>query len=244
MLIPARLASRRLPNKPLLDIAGEPMIVHVWRRAVEAAVGPVWVACAEHHIREAVERHGGRAVLTEPSLPSGTDRIFQALARIDPERRYRRVINFQGDLPTAEPRILRHVLEPLDALGCDIATLVAESADPRDRDSPHVVKAVVSFLPQRPELGRALYFTRAPAPTGLGPVWHHIGIYAYTRDALERFARLPPSPLERRERLEQLRALEAGMTIGVRTVDTVPLGVDTAEDLEQARALIAEEKDR
>jgi len=244
VLIPARLASRRLPNKPLADLVGEPMIVHVWRRAVEAGVGPVWVACAEHHIADAVRRHGGEAVLTDPDLPSGTDRIFQALGRIDPARRFERVVNFQGDLPTADPRILRHVLEPLEHLGCDIATLVAESTEPHERDNPNVVKAIVSLAADRPHLGRALYFTRAPAPTGLGPIWHHIGIYAYTRSALERFAALPPSPLERRERLEQLRALEAGMSVGVRVVDTVPFGVDTPEDLERARALLAEELDR
>ena len=239
VLVPARLRSLRLPDKPLADIHGEPMIVHVWRRATEAAVGPVVVACAEAEIAAAVRAAGGEAVLTDPDLPSGTDRIHAALAAIDPGRRFAEVINLQGDLPTLDPRAVRAVLEPLRALGADIGTLVCATTDPADRDSPSVVKAVVSFPPDRPTLGRALYFTRAPAPSGEGPLFHHIGIYAFRRTALERFARLPPSPLERRERLEQLRALEAGMTVGVALVDSVPAGVDTPADLERARALLA-----
>jgi 3-deoxy-manno-octulosonate cytidylyltransferase (CMP-KDO synthetase) len=237
--IPARLRSERLPDKPLADIHGEPMIVHVWRRAVAADVGPVIVACAEPAIAEAVTAVGGRAVLTDPALPSGTDRINAALAALDPERRFAEVVNLQGDLPTLDPALVRAVLAPIRRLGTDIGTLVCATTDPAERDNPNVVKAVVAFSPDEPDLGRALYFTRAPAPSGEGPHYHHIGIYAYRRAALERFAALPPSPLERRERLEQLRALEAGMTIGAARVDTVPLGVDTPADLERARALLA-----
>jgi 3-deoxy-manno-octulosonate cytidylyltransferase (CMP-KDO synthetase) len=238
VLVPARLASTRLPDKPLVPIAGEPMIVHVWRRAVAAGVGPVVVACAEAAIAAAVRAVGGEAVLTDPALPSGTDRIFAALQAIDPEGRFERVINLQGDLPTLDPAALAQVLEPLDALGTDLATLANATHDPQEIADPNVVKAVVAFDRQRRELGRALYFTRAGAPTGPGPVWHHIGIYAFRRAALERFAALPPSPLEERERLEQLRALENGMSIGVRLVDAVPFGVDTPADLAKARAIL------
>ena len=237
ILIPARLASTRLPDKPLAEIGGVPMIVQVWRRACAAAVGPVVVACAEGAIADAVSAHGGHAVLTEPDLPSGTDRIHQALRGLDPERRFDRVINLQGDLPTLQPEAIRAVLDPLDHLGSDIGTLAVATEDPEEKSDPSVVKAVIAFDPERRGLGRALYFTRATAPSGAGPVYHHIGIYAYRRAALERFAALPPSPLEQRERLEQLRALEAGMSIGVALVDTVPLGVDTPADLARARAL-------
>lgn len=238
VLIPARLGSTRLPDKPLASIAGEPMIVHVWRRATAARVGPVVVACAEPAIADAVRAAGGEAVLTDPALPSGTDRIFAALQSLDPTRRFARVVNLQGDLPTLDPAALRHVLEPLEALGTDMATLANPTTDEHDVTDPNVVKAVIAFDRDRPELGRALYFTRATAPSGPGPVWHHIGIYAFTREALERFAALPPSPLELRERLEQLRALEHGMSIGVRLVDAVPFGVDTPGDLEKARRIL------
>ena len=238
VLIPARLASTRLPGKPLAPIAGEPMIVHVWRRAVAADVGPVVVACAEREIADAVRAAGGEAILTDPDLPSGTDRICQALREIDAARRFGRVVNLQGDLPTLESAALRHVLEPLEALGADLATLANGTEDDHDRTDPNVVKAVIAFDAERPALGRALYFTRTSAPSGPGPVWHHIGIYAFRRAALERFAALPPSPLERRERLEQLRALENGMTIGVRVVEAVPFGVDTPADLEKARRIL------
>lgn len=239
VLIPARLGSTRLPDKPLAEIAGVPMIVHVWRRACQAGVGPVVVACAEPAIAAAVEAHGGESVLTDPDLPSGTDRIFQALGRIDPERRFARVINLQGDLPTLDPRAIRDVLEPLEELGTDMGTLAVATEDPLEKADPNVVKAIIAFDPARPRLGRALYFTRATAPSGDGPVYHHIGIYAFSRDALDRFATLPPSPLERRERLEQLRALEAGLSIGMALVDTHPLGVDTPADLERARKELA-----
>jgi 3-deoxy-manno-octulosonate cytidylyltransferase (CMP-KDO synthetase) len=235
VLIPARLASTRLPNKPLALIADEPMIVHVWRRAMEAGVGRVVVACAEPEIATAIEAAGGNAVLTRPDLPSGTDRISQALDEVDPERRYDTIVNLQGDLPTIDPAAIGRVIEPISRLGTDLGTLAVATEDEEERTSPNVVKAVVAFTEEDPGLGRALYFTRATAPHGPGPVFHHIGIYAFTRAALERFCSLPPSPLETRERLEQLRALEAGMTVGVRLVDRVPFGVDTPADLERAR---------
>lgn len=236
VLIPARLQSSRLPDKPLALIKGEPMIVHVWRRAVEAAIGPVVVACADAAIKQAIDAVGGRAVMTDPELASGTDRIHAALRACDPERRTERVINLQGDMPTVDPACLEAVLAPLDALGVDIGTLVNETDDPEERLDPNTVKAVVSM--RGPEIGEALYFTRAPAPWGDGPVLHHIGVYAFTRAALERFAALPPSPLERREKLEQLRALENGMRIGVKLVKAVPFGVDTPADLEKARKIL------
>jgi 3-deoxy-manno-octulosonate cytidylyltransferase (CMP-KDO synthetase) len=239
VLIPARLRSQRLPNKPLAEIGGAPMIVQVWRRACEAGVGPVVVACAEPEIAAAVEAHGGKGVLTDPDLPSGTDRIFQALRQIDPEGRFERVINLQGDLPTLDPAAIRAVITPIDQLRTDLGTLATAIDDPEERDNPNVVKPVIASDPEHPGLGRALYFSRATVPSGEGPVYHHIGIYAYRRAALERLAVLPPSPLELRERLEQLRALENGLTIGVALVDTIPLGVDTPKDLERARALFA-----
>jgi len=250
VLIPARLASSRLPDKPLADIGGLPMIVQVWKRAKEAAIGRVVVAGGDREIVDAVTAHGGEAVMTDPGLPSGSDRITAALATIDPERRYQRVVNLQGDLPTIDPTLLQTVLRPLDHLGTDIATLAVATTDPVERDDPNVVKAIVAFDGRlaadgsaaddhEQTLGRALYFTRATAPAGPGPVYHHIGIYAYQRAALERFAALEPSPLERRERLEQLRALEHGMTIGVARVDTVPLGVDTSAQLAEARRMLS-----
>ncbi|MFO1071008.1 MAG: 3-deoxy-manno-octulosonate cytidylyltransferase [Geminicoccaceae bacterium] len=238
VVIPARLAATRLPRKPLLPIAGEPMIVQVWRRAIEAGVGPVFVACADAEIVDAVRAAGGEAVLTDPALPSGTDRVNEAIRKVDPQGRFARVINLQGDMPTLDPTVLRLVLEPLDALAVDIGTLANATEDEHERTDPNVVKAIVSFPPERPRLGRALYFTRATAPTGPGPVYHHIGIYAFDRATLERFCALPPSPLEQRERLEQLRGLEAGMSIGVRLVDAVPFGVDTPADLEKARRIL------
>ena len=242
VLIPARMASTRLPGKPLADIAGKPMIVQVLERAREAGFPRIAVAAAEADIAEAVTRAGGEAVLTRPDHPSGSDRIFEALGALDREGRHDTIINLQGDLPTLEPQAIRAVADALVATGADIATLVAPCAD-EDRSNPNVVKAVVSFPPTG-GFGRALYFTRATAPHGEGPLWHHIGIYAYTRAALARFVALPPSPLETRERLEQLRALEAGMTIAVAAVGGVPLGVDTPEDLEKARAALAPLKDK
>ncbi|MCE9522213.1 MAG: 3-deoxy-manno-octulosonate cytidylyltransferase [Alphaproteobacteria bacterium] len=237
ILIPARMASTRLPGKPLADIHGEPMIVHVWRRAIEAKTGRVVVAAAEAAIVEAIVRAGGEAVLTDPSHPSGSDRAFEALKKVDPAGRHDVVVNLQGDLPTLDPALIASVLAPLGDAAIDIATLATEICEPSERTNPNVVKAVVAFTEGTVQ-GRALYFTRATAPSGEGPLYHHIGIYAYRRRALERFVSLPPSPLEKREKLEQLRALEAGMTIAVRIVDAVPLGVDTPEDLARARQFL------
>jgi len=245
VVIPARLASTRLPDKPLAEIAGAPMIVQVWRRAMEADVGPVVVACAEQAIADAVAAAGGDAVLTDPDHPSGSDRIHEAVERFDPDGRYGVVVNLQGDLPTIEADVVRAVLSPLADAAVDIATLVAEIADAEERTNPNVVKAALA-LKSGERVGRALYFSRATVPWADdvtdpdgAPLYHHIGIYAYRRDALRRFVGLPPGVLEMRERLEQLRALENGMVIAAACVDTVPLGVDTPADLERARAILA-----
>ena len=237
VIIPARMASTRLPGKPLADIAGKPMIVRVWEQAMRAKVGPVLVAAADEVVVAAVTHAGGHAVLTDPALPSGSDRIHAALEQADPDRRHDIVINVQGDLPALDPVAMRMVLETLLTSGADFATLAAEITDPSDRDNPHVVKPVVAW-DEKGRHGRALYFSRASVPSGKGPLFHHVGIYAYTRTALAHFVALPPSPLERRENLEQLRALEAGMHIAVARVDAVPLSVDTPQDLERARLLI------
>jgi 3-deoxy-manno-octulosonate cytidylyltransferase (CMP-KDO synthetase) len=234
VLIPSRLAASRLPNKPLADVAGLPLVVQVLRRALEADVGPVVVACCDQPVAEAVERAGGQAVMTDPGHPSGSDRIFEALQAIDPERRHDIVVNLQGDLPTIPPADVTAVLDALTSSDADVATIAAEIHSDRDRRADSVVKAIVSLAPGAIQ-GPALYFTRTTAPWGDGPHYHHIGIYAYRRDALARFVTLAPTPLERRERLEQLRLLENGMRITCRIVDTVPLGVDTPDDLEEAR---------
>jgi 3-deoxy-manno-octulosonate cytidylyltransferase (CMP-KDO synthetase) len=236
ILIPARMASTRLPGKPLADIAGQPMIVHVLRQAEAAGVGPVIVATDDESIATAVEKAGGRALMTRADHASGSDRIFEALGVADPQGRAQIVVNVQGDLPTLDPADLKAALGPLSDPAVDIGTLAAEIAKPAERTNPNVVKVVGSPV-ARGRL-RALYFTRAAAPSGDGPLYHHIGLYAYRRAALERFVKLPPSPLELREKLEQLRALEAGMRIDVAIVDSVPLGVDTPEDLEVARSLL------
>ena len=240
VIIPARLAATRLPDKPLATIAGAPMIVHVWRRAVAADIGPVIVACGDRAIADAIDHAGGKAVMTDPDLPSGSDRVHAAAETHDPERRYGTVVNLQGDLPAIEPALIRAALTPLREPAVDIATLVVPTVDPGERDNPNVVKAVMSF-PDGAGVGRALYFTRAAAPAGPGPVWHHIGIYAWRRPALARFVGLPPSPLEKREKLEQLRALEAGMRIDAAVADGVPFGVDTPEDLARMRALLEQD---
>jgi 3-deoxy-manno-octulosonate cytidylyltransferase (CMP-KDO synthetase) len=237
VLIPSRLQSVRLPAKPLADIHGEPMIVHVWRRAIEADVGRVVVACAESQIADAIERAGGEAVLTRAGHPSGTDRIHEALERIDPAGRHDVVINVQGDLPTVARSVIVAALETLEVAQADIGTVVAEIHTDREREDPSVVKAVLG-LPPGARSARALYFSRTLVPTGQGPLYHHIGLYAFRREVLRRFVALPQGVLERRERLEQLRALEAGMTIWAALVDTVPLGVDTPADLERARELL------
>jgi 3-deoxy-manno-octulosonate cytidylyltransferase (CMP-KDO synthetase) len=239
VLIPARLAATRLPNKPLALIAGVPMIVHVWRCAVAAAVGPVVVACGDVAIGEVIERAGGRAVLTDPALPTGSDRIQAAIVRLDPERAHDAVINVQGDMPMLDPAAIRIALAALAEPGTDIATLAAVITDPAALHETSVNKVVAGFAdPARTT--RALYFSKAPVPWGEGPHYEHIGLYAYRRAALDRFVTLPRGVLEQRERLEQLRALEAGMQISVSLIDPAQLGVqvDTPADLARARALM------
>lgn len=234
IVIPARLAASRLPNKPLCDIHGAPMIVHVWRRAMEADIGPVLVAAAEPEIVAAIEEAGGTALMTDPMLPSGSDRIQAAVAIYDPDGVHDVILNLQGDLPTVAGAGLRAAIRLLDDPAVDIGTVAAPIRSQAERDDPNVVKAVVEPGPSAGR-GRALYFTRVPAPWGEGPWLHHIGLYAYRRAALARFVALPRANLEDRERLEQLRALAAGMRIDVAMVDDVPLGVDTPADLEEAR---------
>lgn len=235
VLIPSRLASTRLPDKPLADIHGLPMIVHCLRRALEAGFARVAVACGDAPIAEAVKAAGGEAVLTDPNHPSGSDRIFEALQKLDPRCEHDAVINLQGDLPAIDPKVISAVLLPLADPAIDIATLTTPIVEQHEVDDRNVVKAVLSLAPGQ-SVGRALYFSRRPVPGGEGPLWHHIGIYAYRRAALERFVSLKPSPLEKRESLEQLRALENGMSIAAAVVDTLPLGVDTPADLARIRA--------
>ena len=237
VLIPARMAATRLPGKPLLDIGGLPMIVHVLRRAEEARIGRVAVATDTPEIAAAVKSNGGEVVMTRPDHPSGSDRIYEALKHLDPDGKIEIVVNLQGDFPTISPDNIRDVLPPLADPAVDIATLAAQIHTEEESANPNVVKAVGS--PIGPRRLRALYFTRARAPHGDGPRYHHIGLYAYRRAALERFVALPPSPLEQQEKLEQLRAMEAGMRIDVTIVDTVPRGVDTPADLETARRMLA-----
>jgi 3-deoxy-manno-octulosonate cytidylyltransferase (CMP-KDO synthetase) len=236
VIIPARLSAKRLPGKPLADIAGVPMIVHVWRRAMEAKIGRVLVATDSEAIASVIRAQGGETEMTDPSHISGSDRVFEALERIDPEGNCEVVVNLQGDLPLIAPADLASVLEPLADPSVDIATLAAPTALAEERDDPNVVKVVGAAL--SPKRLRALYFTRAPAPWGEGPHYHHLGVYAYRRAALARFVALPPSVLEARERLEQLRALEAGMRIDVALIAQATFGVDTPGDLERARAIL------
>lgn len=238
----------RLPGKPLAIIAGEPMIVHVWRRAMEAGIGEVAVACDGEAIAEVIAKAGGRAVMTDPGLPSGSDRIWQALKQLDPQQKHDAIVNLQGDMPALNPSIIPQALALLDNPAVDIGTLAALITDEREKGDPTVVKVVISHESIvdsklttndcRLTTGRALYFSRTAIPSGNGPLYHHIGLYAYRRPALEKFVSLPPSPLEKREKLEQLRALEAGMRIDVAIADTVPLGVDTPETLEKAREIL------
>lgn len=237
VIIPARLAATRFPNKPLAPIHGEPMIVQVWRRAMEAKVGPVLVAAGDQAIVDAIKKIGGVAVLTNPNLSSGSDRIHAALTSYDPDRKFDAVMNLQGDLPTIETAAVRACLEPLAHPNVDIATIGVKITRNIERTDPNVVKAVAS-IGENANIGRCLYFTRATAPSGDGPYYHHIGLYAYRRAALDRFVLLPPTILEKREKLEQLRALEAGMRIDIALVDTVPLGVDTPTDLERAQSML------
>jgi len=238
VVIPARMASTRLPGKPLADIHGRPMIAHVLARALAADIGPVAVACAEPEIAAAVRAAGGVAVLTEPTLPSGSDRAHAALAALDPAGEFDVVVNLQGDFPTLPPAQLRAVLAPLADPAFAVGTLVTEIASESEAAAPSVVKAACAFAPGQ-EVATALYFSRVAIPSGEGPRWHHIGVYAWRRAALARFVALPPSALERRESLEQLRALEAGMRIGCVQVPFAPFGVDIPADLERARAALA-----
>jgi 3-deoxy-manno-octulosonate cytidylyltransferase (CMP-KDO synthetase) len=240
IVIPTRLKATRLPGKPLADILGEPMIVHVWRRAIRARVGDVIVATDSEEIAEIVARAGAEVVMTREDHQSGSDRVFEAVNKVDPGQNADVIINLQGDLPTLEPELIGACVEPLANNSVDIATLAAEIEEPSECLDPNVVK-VIGTPSGLPEVLRALYFTRASAPYGYGPFFHHIGIYAFRRQALARFVSLPPSPLEKREKLEQLRALEAGMRIDVKCVDTVPLGVDTPGDLIRARSILAAE---
>ena len=237
VIIPARMAATRLPGKPLADIHGAPMIVHVWRRAMEADVGPVWVATDDERVIEAVAGAGGKAVMTRLDHPSGSDRVFEALGIVDVDGARDVVVNIQGDLPTIESSVVRACLAPLIDAAVDIATLATPITREQEKDDPNVVKAIATELD--PTRLRALYFTRARAPWGEGRLLHHIGLYAYRREALRRFVATPPSALERREKLEQLRALEAGMRVDIALVDTAPLGVDAPEDLERARVMLA-----
>jgi 3-deoxy-manno-octulosonate cytidylyltransferase (CMP-KDO synthetase) len=237
VLIPARMASTRLPGKPLADIAGKPMIVQVAARAAAADIGRVVIATDTPAIMDAAAAHGYEAVMTRADHESGSDRIFEALNAIDPERKIETIVNVQGDLPTIDPLTIRAALLPFDEPAVDIATLGVEILRDEEKTNSNVVKIVGSPLGENRL--RALYFTRATAPHGDGPLYHHIGLYAYRRAALERFVSLKPSALERREKLEQLRALEAGMRIDAQIVSTVPLGVDTPEDLERARAILS-----
>ena len=242
ILIPARMASTRLPGKMLADLHGLPMIVHVWQRAVAANIGPVVVATDSPAIGAAIEKAGGSAVITRPDHQSGSDRIFEALNTVDPAGHHDVIVNVQGDLPTIAPHIIAASLLPLKTATVDIATLGARITREEEETDPNVVKIIGSEISTHHL--RALYFTRATAPWGAGPLVHHIGLYAYRRKALERFVALPLSKLEQREQLEQLCALEAGMRIDAVIVDTVPLGVDGPQDLERARILLADVKDR
>lgn len=241
ILIPARMASTRLPGKPLADICGKPMICHVLDRANEAKIGKPVVCTDSPEVADAVKAYGGEAVMTRADHPSGSDRIHEAMLALDPDARAQFIINVQGDLPTISPELIRASLEPLRLGNADIATLAVEITDEEERANPNVVKAIGTPIGEK--LLRALYFTRATAPWTApgedGPLYHHIGLYAYRRAALEKFVSLPPATLEKRERLEQLRALENGMSIDICLVDMAPLGVDTPEDLETARKMLA-----
>ena len=237
VVIPARMAATRLPGKPLADILGRPMIAHVLDRAREAGIGPVAVAAGEAEIAEAARAAGAEAVMVTEDVPSGTDRVQRAMATLDPEGRYDIVVNLQGDFPTIEPETLRAVLEPLADPAIDIGTLVCPIADEEEANTSSFVKCACAFEGEA-RVAPALYFSCQPIPWGDGLRWHHIGVYAYRRAALDRFVALRASPLEQREKLEQLRALEAGMRIAAARVEHGPFGVDTPHDLERARALL------
>ena len=237
IIIPARMAASRLPGKPLADIGGKPMICHVWERAMAAAIAPVWVATDDERIANAVRDAGGDAVLTRADHPSGSDRTFEAVSQIDPDGRHDLILNLQGDLPELDPEIPAKLFHTATASGAELSTLVTAASD-EEAARDQVVKAVISW-DENGDIGRALYFSRAMVPHGDAPRWHHIGVYGWRRDALARFVSLPPAPLETAERLEQLRALEAGMQIAVARIDEAPAGVDTEEDLAATRSRLA-----
>ena len=240
LIIPVRLAATRLPRKPLAQIHGKPMIFHVWEKAMKANLGPVVVACGDQEIVTEVKKFGGTAILTDPNLPSGTDRIKIAADIFDPNESYTCILNVQGDLPTLDPQLLHNVLEPLANTSVDISTIATVIHDPQDLQNENMVKVALS-LEEGKEIGRALYFSRLPVPYGKGPHYHHVGLYAYKRDALRTFVRLPVNPLEATEKLEQLRALAHGMRIDVKVIHTsAPFGVDTQSDLERAIRIIGE----
>jgi 3-deoxy-manno-octulosonate cytidylyltransferase (CMP-KDO synthetase) len=239
IVIPARMASTRLPGKPLADIDGKAMIVQVLNRALEADIGPVIVACAENEIADVVKQEGGTAILTRADHPSGSDRVYEAVELFDQAQKFQSIINLQGDLPGLDPKAIVAANDALIKNDADIATLVAEITDPDELEDENAVKAVVSMAAGE-RIGRAVWFSRFKSPWGAGSYYHHIGIYAYKRAALKKFIGLEPSPLELREKLEQLRALEAGMRIDAACVDTVPLGVDTPQDLERMRQYFAD----
>ncbi len=234
LLIPARMAATRLPGKPLAEIGGRAMILHVLDRAREAALGPVAVAVCEAEVADIVRGAGGTAVMTDPALPSGSDRVHAAARLLDPDGRHDVIINLQGDLPGIDPADLGAVLAPLEDPACDIGTLVTPIRSADEAAAASVVKVVCAFAPDA-AIAQALYFSRALVPWGDGPCWHHVGVYAFRRDALARFVALPGSLLEQREKLEQLRALEAGMRIGCARIEAAPFGVDTPDDLDRAR---------
>ncbi|KAA8388353.1 3-deoxy-manno-octulosonate cytidylyltransferase [Acetobacter sp. DmW_136] len=234
VVIPARLASTRLPGKPLADIAGRPMVLRVWDAAMAANIGPVVVAAADQEIYDAVTAAGGTAILTDPDLPSGSDRVWQATQAFDPDDKYDVLLNLQGDLPTFEPQALRAVMSVMANPMYDVGTLVAPVTSDAEKNAASVVKVACDFSGDA-QIAPALYFSRQPIPWGDGPLWHHIGVYGWRRAALAQFVALPPSGLEKRESLEQLRALEAGMRIGCTRLASAPFGVDTPEDLERAR---------
>jgi 3-deoxy-manno-octulosonate cytidylyltransferase (CMP-KDO synthetase) len=238
IVIPARMAATRLPNKPLADINGKPMIVHVFERAMQAGLGPVLVATDNADIASAIFAIGGKAVMTREDHPSGSDRVHEAVEKADPEGYHDIIVNLQGDFPTIDPRAIALSVPPLSDINVDIATLAAEIHDEEEANAPSVVKVIGT--PITAHHLRALYFTRATAPTGPGPLYHHVGLYAYRRKALKRFISLPPSPLETREKLEQLRAIEAGMRIDVMIIDHVPRGIDTPEDLIRVRQILSQ----
>ncbi len=240
LVIPVRLAATRLPRKPLADIHGKSMICHVWEKAIQSNLGPVLVACGDQEIVDEVNSFGGHAILTDPNLPSGTDRIKVAADIFDPQGEFNCVVNIQGDLPTLDPNLLKDVLEPLENTDADIATLATTIQDSQELQSENVVKVVLS-LEESSEIGRALYFSRLPVPSGNAPHYHHVGLYAYKRNALNRFVNLSVHPLEASEKLEQLRALAHGMRIDVKVVNADTLfGVDTQSDLEKAIRIIGE----